>query len=74
MSELVLDPETGKVYNSWGQIEYYIEFNERESCILYRNIEGDIIDSNYSGEREEYPKITRLEIYKDWKYYEATDR
>jgi len=69
----VVDIEKGIVYNKYGHIEYYIEFNENETYIEYRNTDGRIIDYYKSGERltnREEGYKSMLEKYRDWKYYE----
>ncbi len=72
-NNLVVDTENGIVRDKYGQLVYYIEFNENETYLEYRNKDGDIIDYFKSGEihssPDDKPKSMK-EKYRNWKYYE----
>ena len=70
-----MDLELGKnlIYNSGGGILYKngqiftTDYNEDESKILIRDIEGIIIDALFTNEKKQKDE-TRNNIYKNWNY------
>ncbi|MBN2599371.1 MAG: acetyltransferase [Candidatus Thermoplasmatota archaeon] len=66
----VYNSETGVIYRE-GSI-YTTDYNEDESGILIRDIEGIIIDVLSSEEKEKNlpPSTIRNNTYKNWKYME----
>ncbi|HIG99494.1 MAG TPA: acetyltransferase [Thermoplasmata archaeon] len=66
----VFNAEDGVIYRS-GKI-YTTDYNEDESEILIRDIEGIIIDmlSSEDTEKNASPSIVRNNTYKNWKYME----
>jgi len=66
----VYNSETGVIYRE-GNI-YTTDYNEDESGILIRDIEGIIIDVLSSEEKEKNlpPSTIRNNTYKNWKYME----
>jgi hypothetical protein len=66
------DSEDGVIYND-GTIST-IDYNEDESEILLRDIEGIIIDVLSSEDASANPprKTIRSNVYKDWKYTEKS--
>lgn len=74
-----MELELGKnpIYNSGGGIIYKggeiytTDYNEDESKILLRDIEGIIVDALFSEEKKQRD-VTRNNIYKNWNYMEKT--
>jgi len=66
----IFNSETGVIYRS-GNI-YTTDYNEDESEILIRDIEGIILDMLSSEEKEKNlpPSTVRNNTYKNWKYME----
>lgn len=65
----IFHSEEGIIYRN-GNI-YTTDYNEDESEILLRDIEGLIIDVLSTEERETAPsKTARRSLYKDWNYME----
>lgn len=66
-----IDYETGIIYDGDGTHLGYIEMSSNETSIIYRNTEGNIIDSKISGSYVPNTKQTLIDIYKDWNYYDT---
>ncbi len=68
----VYNSETGIIYKD-GDI-FTIEYNEEESEIILRDIEGVIVDrlSSGNGKQNNSRKKMRNNIYKNWDYMEET--
>ena len=69
-NELYFNSENGEIKDNNGSTIGYIEFSFNEDLLLYRNEYGvlDEIKSSGSNTNDEYE--SKVESYKDWKYYE----
>jgi len=66
----IFNPEDGVIYTG-GKI-YTTDYNEDESEILIRDIEGIIVDvlSSEGADKTLSPSVVRNNTYKNWKYME----
>jgi hypothetical protein len=68
----VYNSETGIIYKD-GDI-FTTDYNEEESEIILRDVEGVIIDrlSSGNGKQNKSPRKIRNNVYKNWDYTEET--
>ena len=68
-NRLVYNSGEGIIYKS--RKTYTTDYNEDESKILLRDIEGIIVDALFSEDKKQRVRI-RNNIYKNWNYIEKT--
>ena len=64
----VYNSEQGVIYK--GGNVYTTDYNEDESNILVRDLEGIIVDALYSDDKESKVELIRNNTYKNWNYSE----
>jgi len=64
-----MDSDTGVIYNNYGSPIQSIDFNENETGIILRDLEGNVLNDS-SKELIDYNiKLSKSELYKDWDYW-----
>lgn len=64
-----MDSNTGIIYNNYGTPIQSIDFNENETGIILRDLEGNVLNDSSKDLVDYNIKLSKSELYKDWDYW-----
>jgi hypothetical protein len=66
------DAESGLILDEHGYPLRSLDFNSTETGIIDRNMEGELISTTNSSDLYNSSMLSKVELYTNWDYWEAT--
>jgi hypothetical protein len=63
------DSETGMILDKYGVAICSVDFNEDETQIITRDIEGNVVDLDNISNTDTNVTLKKEDIYRDWDYW-----